>query len=201
MPQKAAGRQHKRQVPQQFGSERMIRKRGFLIGAAFFLVACASNDKRAAMTAACIDTLAYADAHNSTAEAAPSGRFCAPKIYYLSTTVIYRRADANQSGTHVVITPSGKLQKAEGAKTAQLVIRKDSSGKLFGRPEKQNGKYRLKTGFNNLILEFEEGDNGFFYLITPSVTYCGYNYLRDSAAPCTLQYREDASQTAARTGN
>lgn len=169
------------------GVSRMRRKTGFLIGAAFLLVSCASSVKRAAMSISCIDALERTDIQNA-AEAADR-RGSAPKTYYLSRTVIYRPLGANKNGAKFLISRDGKLKTRDALKNAQIVIRKDFSGTLLGFPEKQNGKYFLKADFNNFVLEFAEGDNGFFYLITPSINYCGYDYVRDSAANCALQYK------------
>ena len=103
--------------------------------------------------------------------------------------MIYRPLGANKNGAKFLISRDGKLTTRDELKTAQIVIRKDFSGTLLGFPEKQNGKYFLKADFNNFVLEFSEDDNGFFYLITPAINYCGYDYVRDSAASCTLQYK------------
>ena len=163
----------------------MMKKIGFLLGIFVLFAGCKSVYRLEPVTPKIIDELTQAGergkviVRTSLAEkvnkaAMPDDtddRLYIQRLqYYISATVIFEWNNANQS-------------------EERLVIPGDSYGILINPPEKQDDKYVLTLKFDNIILEFKEADNGFFYLTTPMIHYDGYTYVRDTESVCKLQYR------------
>ncbi len=182
----------------------MMKKIGFLLGIFVLFAGCKSVYRLEPVTPKIIDELTQAGergkviVRTSLAEkvnkaAMPDDtddRLYIQRLqYYISATVIFEWNNANQSEERFVISETGKLKKVNESKQKQLVIPGDSYGILINPPEKQDDKYVLTLKFDNIILEFKEADNGFFYLTTPMIHYDGYTYVRDTESVCKLQYR------------
>jgi len=182
----------------------MIKKIGFLLGISLLFAACKSIYRLEAVTPNVIDELAQAGERGKvtvkTSLAEKINKAALPDDtderlyiqrlqYYISATVIFEWDNGKQSEERFVISENGKLKKVHESKQKQLVIPGASYGQLISPPEKQDGKYFLKVKFDNIILDFKEADNGFFYLVTPMIHYDGCTYLRDTDSACKLQYR------------
>ncbi|MGP1458324.1 MAG: hypothetical protein ACTTKL_03325 [Treponema sp.] len=195
----------------------MIKKIGFLLGTAMIFVSCKTIYRLESLTPDVIDELQEAGergkvtVRTSLAEKINAANFpddtddrlyIQRLQYYISSTIIFEWDNSNRQEGRFVISETGKLKKVNEMKQKQLVIPGDSHGILVSPPEKQDDRYVLSLNFDNIILEFKEGDNGLFYLTTPSVRYGGYTYLRDTDSVCKLQYRrreENALYTVSRS--
>ena len=115
--------------------------------------------------------------------------------YYVSSTVTYSWSSTNKSDTNFSISKDGKLKKTDEFKDKKFIIYDNTLGVLNENPKKINGKYRIKVNFDNIEVEFLEGDDGLFYLNTSEIFYSGYKYETKDTCKLQYEYMEEKSST------
>ena len=171
------------------------------------LFGCASSYKMEYLTASDVDVLtSYDDSGKVSVEKGLFSRLQglfkkddrnpAQRLqYYVSSTVTYSWSSTNKSDTNFSISKDGKLKKTDEFKDKKFIIYDNTLGVLDENPKKINGKYRIKVSFNDIEVEFIEGNDGLFYLDTSEIFYSGYKYETKDTCKLQYEYMEEKSST------